>query len=84
MKLYKVIIGNHLDSSVRTELILSEQPLSVGQHTLNSIAGIKEYSWEDSGWEEFVIAVEEAHIRINPIIVEEHVEMTELLKKLGQ
>jgi hypothetical protein len=84
MKLYKVTIGNYLDSSVRSELILSEQPLSMGQHTLNSAAGIREYAWEDEEWQEFVVSVEIAHIRLNPFIVEEHIEMTDLLKKLGQ
>jgi len=82
MKLYAIRIGNKLDDTIRTELVLSEAPLSIGQHSIPSLVGITVDP--DDVWVEFVLSVEQAHIRINPLSVEEHEEMMQVLWSVGQ
>jgi len=82
MKLYKIRIGNKLDQTVRTELVLSEAPISIGQHMPESLIGIN--ADPDDVWAEFVLSVEQAHIRINPFTEEEHQEMMQVLWSVSQ
>ena len=82
MKLYAIRIGNKLDDNVYTELVLSRAPISIGHESLEYLLGISVDP--DNPYAEFVISVEQAHVKVNPFTEEENEEMTSILRAIGQ
>ena len=85
MQLYEVIVRDRLGSAPRSILILSEQPLSLGQHALKSMCNlyVEDPEWA-SDWDEYVESVSVAHIRMNFTTGDEQIAMMKVLKTLGQ
>jgi len=72
MALYEITIGNRMDDSYYTKLVLSEEPLFDDSLSAKSIAGL------DEGWGEYIAGVRIASVFINSWDSEEHNKLTEI------
>jgi hypothetical protein len=74
MKVYEVVIGNHLDSTNYSKLVVSCEPLTKNSYNINPIVGI------DEEWH-YVLEVKVPKIATNPWTKEEWDEMEEFKNK---
>jgi len=76
MTLYQIIIGNGMDDTTQTKLVLSYEPLTTESNSVKSIAKL------DEDYGDYIVSVKKAQITLNAWSEEEIDEMTEVINKL--
>lgn len=74
MKVYEIVVGNYLDDSNYSKLVLSEEPLTMENANINAIAQIK------PDWEK-IVSVKVPQLIMNAWTEEEWNEMSDIKNK---